>query len=131
MREIMRRLTMTMAMATVTARVIRSNSSGSAPLEFASDSEVSKRVSLTGAGPLRIGVITVQPLTLRTAVCPHLGVETEVSETAELKLPGRTRWVWWHCPACQGWHLCTDQERHPAADRLCKDTRTPSVVWLP
>ncbi len=55
----------------------------------------------------------MQSLT-NTTMCPRLGVEAGVAETAETRFSQGILWVWWRCQACGGWHLSLDHQRRPS-----------------
>ena len=58
-------------------------------------------------------------------MCPRLGVEAGVAETAEIRFPQESRWLLWRCSACGGWHLSLDHQHRPTGAKMHQEEVVP------
>jgi nitrite reductase/ring-hydroxylating ferredoxin subunit len=65
--------------------------------------------------------------------CPYKNVAVQMGETHTMEHEGETVGIWWHCPACHGWHFSISSgngngnHRELEGER-CKDTPTRSLA---
>jgi hypothetical protein len=60
-----------------------------------------------------------------STMCPRLGIDAAVAETAETRFSQGILWIWWRCQACGGWHLSLGHQHRPSGAKVYQEKLTP------